>query len=267
MGRASRSTAGIPGDLLAIQPTKRGRGRRRSAGDRRVPRQRLHGDRARRSAAASGHESHAIPIPRAARVAAIGRFFIDADAEDGAAPVVVLGHSVWRDSFGGDPAVLNRSLTLDDVDHRIVGVAPAGFAFPEKQVGLRDDRRAVTIYTPYAARAQRGAKVIDILNAIARLRPGRPSLRRSRGTATLEAVERPLADLVFGKGKPSKSACDRWRSDDAASAAGAAGVDGRSRPAVGDRMRERGEPVSLARQRPTAKSWLCALHLVPGEGG
>src|SRR4029453_6532461 len=134
----------------------------------------------------------------------IGRFFTEADAEEGAAPVVVLGHSLWRDSFGADPEVLNRSLTIDDVNHRIVGIAPPGFAFPEKHVGLRDDRREVTLYTPYAVRTQvAGAKVIDILNAVARLEPGATIAQaEAEGTAHARTVERPLAELIFGKGRP-----------------------------------------------------------------
>ena len=134
----------------------------------------------------------------------IGRFFTEADAEEGATPVVVLGHNVWRDSFGSDPDVINKSLTIDDVHHRIVGIAPPGFAFPEKRVGLRDDRREVTLYTPYAVRAPGAdAKVIDILNAVARLEPGATFAQaEAEGTTHARTVARPLAELVFGKGRP-----------------------------------------------------------------
>jgi predicted permease len=135
---------------------------------------------------------------------ALGRFFTDADGEAGAAPVVVLGHTFWRERLGGDPAITGRSLTVDGVDHQIVGVAPPGFAFPEKAVGLRDDRRPIDLYTPYSVRSsETGTNVVDILNAVARLEPGATiGQAEAEGTSAARSVDRPQADLIFGAGKP-----------------------------------------------------------------
>jgi putative ABC transport system permease protein len=135
---------------------------------------------------------------------AVGRFFGEEDAEEGAQPVVVLAHGIWRDRFGGDPAAIGKALTIDRIDHRIVGVAPPGFAFPEKEVGLRDDRREVTLYTPFGVRPSGpNAKVVDIAEGIARLKPGATIAQaEAEGTAYARSVERPLAELVFGKGNP-----------------------------------------------------------------
>jgi predicted permease len=133
----------------------------------------------------------------------MGRFFSDADADEGAPPVVVLAHSLWRDRLGGDPAVIGKPFTIDGVDHQIIGVAPVGFAFPEKEVGLRDDRREIILYTPFALRPRPGAKVIDYMEAIARLKPGVTIAQaETEGTSYARSVDRPLADLVFGKGAP-----------------------------------------------------------------
>jgi putative ABC transport system permease protein len=133
---------------------------------------------------------------------AAGRFFTEADAGDGAAPVVVLAHGLWRDRFGGDRAAIGRRLTIDGVDHEIVGVAPPGFAFPEREVGLRDDRRELTLYTPYVVRAMPAdARVIDFSNTIARLAPGATiEQAEAEGASYARGVERPLADMVFGRG-------------------------------------------------------------------
>ena len=131
----------------------------------------------------------------------MGRFFSETDADEGAAPVVVLGHSLWRDRFGGDPAVVGKPLTIDGVSHEIIGVAPPGFAFPAKEAGLRDDRREITMYTPFAVRPKPDATVIDYCDAIARLKPGvTPTQAEVEGTWYARRVDRPLADLVFGKG-------------------------------------------------------------------
>ncbi len=39
---------------------------------------------------------------------AAGRFFTDADADEGAPPVVVLSHGFWRDRFGADRVATER---------------------------------------------------------------------------------------------------------------------------------------------------------------
>ncbi len=61
----------------------------------------------------------------------LGRFFDEADDERGASPTVVLSHEYWEREFGGDPAVLGRSLDIDRGTYTVVGVAPAGFTGAE----------------------------------------------------------------------------------------------------------------------------------------
>ncbi len=130
-----------------------------------------------------------------------GRFFGEADAQPGAPAVVVLSDGFWRDRFGTDPDVIGRSLVIDGVHHDIVGVAPPGFAFPDQEAGLRDDRQAISLYTPLAVQATPGATVIDYTEAIARLKPRvTVAQAEAEGSAHARAVDRPMADLVFGKG-------------------------------------------------------------------
>jgi putative ABC transport system permease protein len=45
-------------------------------------------------------------------------------------PVVVLSYGFWQRRFGGDPAVIGTSITLDAAPYRVMGVAPPGFQFP-----------------------------------------------------------------------------------------------------------------------------------------
>ena len=118
--------------------------------------------------------------------------------------MVVLADGFWRDRFGSDPGAIGRSVVIDGVHHDIVGVAPPGFAFPDQEVGLRDDRQAISLYTVLAVEATPGATVIDYTEAIARLKPGVTSVAQAEaeGSAHARAVDRPMADLVFGKGRP-----------------------------------------------------------------
>ncbi|MPZ17627.1 MAG: FtsX-like permease family protein [Luteitalea sp.] len=141
---------------------------------------------------------------RVLRVApASGRFFNDEDAEKGAAPVVVLTHATWRVRFGDDSAI-GKLLTIDGEDHRIIGIALPGFAFPGPEPQRpSEDRRAVAFYTPLEV--PRGpANTFDIVEAIGRLRAGVTTTQvEVEGTSLARSLERPLAaDLLFGRGGP-----------------------------------------------------------------
>jgi putative ABC transport system permease protein len=133
----------------------------------------------------------------------LGRFFAEGDARPAAPPVVILSDGFWRERFGSDPAAIGQGLDIDGVRHDIVGVAPPGFAFPDRQAGLRDDRQSVSLYTPFSVDAVPGATVIDYTEAIARLKPGvTVAQAETEGGAHARGVDRPMADLVFGKGHP-----------------------------------------------------------------
>jgi putative ABC transport system permease protein len=60
---------------------------------------------------------------------ALGRFFLPAEDRDPGAPAVaVLGHALWRERFGSDPAAIGATVTLNGRAFEVVGVAPEGFA-------------------------------------------------------------------------------------------------------------------------------------------
>jgi predicted permease len=59
---------------------------------------------------------------------AAGRLFTPADdAARGANAVAVLSHAYWQRRFNGDPAVVGKAITVNNVATTIVGVAPEGF--------------------------------------------------------------------------------------------------------------------------------------------
>lgn len=61
---------------------------------------------------------------------ALGRNFSEVeDVPDGPA-VVLLTHRVWLDQFGAEEAAVGRSVVIDGVAHRIVGVLPEGIDYP-----------------------------------------------------------------------------------------------------------------------------------------
>jgi putative ABC transport system permease protein len=60
----------------------------------------------------------------------VGRPLVESDERAGAAPVAVIGYDLWQARFAGDQAVIGRTIKLGTTTHTIVGVMPAGFAFP-----------------------------------------------------------------------------------------------------------------------------------------
>src|SRR5437868_2834221 len=68
----------------------------------------------------------------------IGRTINDEDDRAGASPVAVLSYRYWQRRFGGDPAVIDRQINLNNVAFTVVGVTPAGFE-GTTQVGYSQD--------------------------------------------------------------------------------------------------------------------------------
>jgi putative ABC transport system permease protein len=68
----------------------------------------------------------------------IGRGFAPGDDARGAARTAVLDYDVWRTRFGSDPAILGRSLILNNEPHEVIGILPPRFEFPlaESEVWL-----------------------------------------------------------------------------------------------------------------------------------
>ncbi|MBA4136915.1 MAG: hypothetical protein C0518_06320 [Opitutus sp.] len=62
----------------------------------------------------------------------LGRWFQASDGEPNAAPVVVLGHTVWQNRFKADPAIIGTQVKVNGVSATVVGIGPKGFRFPEE---------------------------------------------------------------------------------------------------------------------------------------
>lgn len=93
--------------------------------------------------------------------AAMGRAFTAAEGVRGNDDVVVLSYDYWQSRFGGAKGVIGKVLDLDGTPTQVIGVAPAGFAFP---------RPDVQVYLPLALDPTRMHP--NFLTGLARLRPG-----------------------------------------------------------------------------------------------
>ena len=57
----------------------------------------------------------------------LGRPFRDDEDRIGAEPAVIVSHRFWVNRLGSDPRVLDRTIRINNVQARIVGIAPSGF--------------------------------------------------------------------------------------------------------------------------------------------
>jgi putative ABC transport system permease protein len=80
--------------------------------------------------------------------------------------VVILSGGLWKRRFGGDPAIVGRTLRLDNYDYLIVGVLPDWFRGITDAAELWIPLNASATPEAWAARGNRGPAVLG------RLRPG-----------------------------------------------------------------------------------------------
>jgi len=66
----------------------------------------------------------------------LGRPFVEDDGRVGADPVVIVSYGLWERRWGKDPKVVGRTVYVEGVDRRVVGIAPEGFHFPDRRTGL-----------------------------------------------------------------------------------------------------------------------------------
>ncbi|HEX5731670.1 MAG TPA: ABC transporter permease [Blastocatellia bacterium] len=92
----------------------------------------------------------------------IGRTFSPEEEEAGSHRVALIGYSFWQKRFGADPAIINRSLTLNGESYTVIGITPDDFRIPYQ----------VDIWTPLALDVLGSGRGSHFLSVIARLKPG-----------------------------------------------------------------------------------------------
>ena len=102
---------------------------------------------------------------------ALGRFFTaEEDNTGGAERVAVIGYGLWRRVYGGDPAVLGKTILLADVPFTIVGVAPNGYTGP--QLGRVDVWVPVSLHVSMRTDDWTHTWHAQWLEVVVRLKPG-----------------------------------------------------------------------------------------------
>ena len=117
---------------------------------------------------------------------ALGRNFTDDEDRPGGPQVAILSDALWRRRYGGDPAMVGKTIQIDGTTREVVGIMPADFHFPEETTEL---------WVPMAVdRANLNTGNFN-RNAFARLRPG---VTIAAAEAEMQPVLMRLPDDVPG---------------------------------------------------------------------
>jgi putative ABC transport system permease protein len=100
----------------------------------------------------------------------LGRGFSPDEDRPGAQRVVLLSHGLWQRMFGGDTAVLGRTVRVNGLPATVVGVMPPRFGYPE----------FAQMWAPMGAAVVSAARDDRSTDVVARLAPG-TSVQQARG--------------------------------------------------------------------------------------
>lgn len=122
----------------------------------------------------------------------LGRNILPEEDRSGANQVVLISYGLWQQRYGGSRAVVGRDLLLDGAPHRVIGVMPHGFAFPD----------STEIWLPMAfTSAQLAQRSNHWLRVFARLKPGvtlADAQREMSAIAAELATEYPATNSKLG---------------------------------------------------------------------
>lgn len=141
-----------------------------------------------------------------------GRVLTDADQHPGSERVVLVSESLWRTRLGLQADPVGRLLTLDGVSHRIVGIMPATFAFPDAATdiwlpAIVDPADRMALWSQGGTIVGRLRPGIAVAEAHAEIRALAPAFRTlfpwqmPPDYGTTAAVQ-PLRDAIVGDSRP-----------------------------------------------------------------
>jgi putative ABC transport system permease protein len=109
----------------------------------------------------------------------LGRDFREGEDQEGAEPVVILGYGLWTARYGADPAILGRTIKVNEIASTIVGVMPDGLKFPTNA----DMWQALR---PDAEMKKRGSQELGVFGRLA------PGVSINEGRTEMAGIARRL---------------------------------------------------------------------------
>ena len=102
----------------------------------------------------------------------VGRDFLPAEGQPGAARVGLVTYGFWQSQFGGDRSVLGKQLVLNGEPVTIVGVLPASFQYLQDLPVWINPRNSVPEVFPNSSVDPRTNRGMHYLSVLGRLKPG-----------------------------------------------------------------------------------------------
>jgi putative ABC transport system permease protein len=151
----------------------------------------------------------------------LGRTFLPDEERPGANRVAVLAYDLWQRRFGGDPAIVGKTISFSGFPTTVIGVMPRDFAYPMWSIqtnqmsalwqpiaaventnpslskrGVHSDSRTIARLSPYAD----SARVATVMRTVEqRLAQAYPDEQRH----WTSAVFLPIRDEVLGNVRPT----------------------------------------------------------------
>ncbi len=115
----------------------------------------------------------------------VGRTFLPEESKPGGTPAAVVSYGFWQRLLGGKSDLAGTTLRLMDQNVTVVGVMPAGFAFPQ----------AAEVWIPRELFPQETSRSAHNWSVVARLRP---SIKTEQAYAEVSAIGKQLKQ-EYGK--------------------------------------------------------------------
>ena len=117
--------------------------------------------------------------------AVVGRTFLPEESKPGGTPVAIVSYGFWQRLLGGKTDLTGTTLRLTDQSVTVVGVMPAGFAFPQD----------AEVWLPRELFPQETSRSAHNWRVVARLRPG---ITTEQAHAEVSAIGKQLKQ-EYGK--------------------------------------------------------------------
>jgi len=136
----------------------------------------------------------------------LGRTFLPEEDAPGHDQVVVLSHRLWLRRFGGDPAIVGKSIMLSSRPYTVIGVMPAGFSHPQQtelwtplalDAGLssRRDLRFLRVMARLASGATVAQAQTEMDELTRRLGQDHPDTNTGRGAKVVRLHDQHVGDI------------------------------------------------------------------------
>jgi putative ABC transport system permease protein len=120
----------------------------------------------------------------------LGRNFRPDEDQPGRDHEVILSYDTWKQTFGADPELIGKTLTLNDEPYTVIGVMPANFNFPPTvPVTSSLPSRKTAFLAPLGIAFNPEQRDWNMLGVVARRKPG-ATIAQAR--ADLDTVARNL---------------------------------------------------------------------------